>query len=123
MKLTFGDPFLDSGVVLEVWTFFLAYERAGLVFPASPFEDKGLRQEVEAREPWSLPYVKAGEGGPFPWHRRGHGWSSPHRPHYSIVMIKWTSLAPCEFEFPFPGSRTQGVNLFLGVGKRHAGFP
>jgi len=26
------------------------------------------------------------------------------RIHYIIEMIKWTGLAPCEFEFPFPGS-------------------
>jgi len=25
---------------------------------------------------------------------------------YIIVMIKWTGLAPWEFEFPFPGSLT-----------------
>ena len=28
------------------------------------------------------------------------------RIHYIIVMIKWTGLAPWEFEFPFPGSLT-----------------
>jgi hypothetical protein len=28
------------------------------------------------------------------------------RIHNSIVMIKWTGLAPWEFEFPFPGSLT-----------------
>jgi len=26
------------------------------------------------------------------------------RIHFSIVMIRWTGLAPWEFEFPFPGS-------------------
>jgi len=26
------------------------------------------------------------------------------RIHFIIVTIKWTSLAPWEFEFPFPGS-------------------
>ena len=26
------------------------------------------------------------------------------RTHYIIVMIRWTGLAPWEFEFPFPGS-------------------
>ena len=26
------------------------------------------------------------------------------RVHYTIVMIRWTGLAPWEFEFPFPGS-------------------
>ena len=26
--------------------------------------------------------------------------------HYDIVMIRWTGLAPWEFEFPFPGSLT-----------------
>ena len=26
------------------------------------------------------------------------------RIHYIIVIIKWTGLAPWEFEFPFPGS-------------------
>ena len=28
------------------------------------------------------------------------------RNHFIIVMIRWTGLAPCEFEFPFPGSLT-----------------
>jgi len=28
------------------------------------------------------------------------------RIHLIIVMIRWTGLAPWEFEFPFPGSRT-----------------
>jgi len=26
--------------------------------------------------------------------------------HFTIVMIRWTGLAPWEFEFPFPGSLT-----------------
>jgi len=25
------------------------------------------------------------------------------RIHFIIVMIRWTGLAPCEFECPFPG--------------------
>jgi len=28
------------------------------------------------------------------------------RIHFIIVMIRWTGLAPCEFEFHFPGSLT-----------------
>ena len=28
------------------------------------------------------------------------------RIHFIIVMIRWTGLAPREFEFPFPGSLT-----------------
>ena len=28
------------------------------------------------------------------------------RIHFIIVMIRWTGLAPWEFEFPFPGSLT-----------------
>jgi len=28
------------------------------------------------------------------------------RIHFGIVMIRWTGLAPREFEFPFPGSLT-----------------
>ena len=28
------------------------------------------------------------------------------RIHFIIVMIRWTDLAPWEFEFPFPGSLT-----------------
>ena len=28
------------------------------------------------------------------------------RVHFIIVMIRWTGLAPWEFEFPFPGSLT-----------------
>jgi len=28
------------------------------------------------------------------------------RIHFIIVMIRWTGVAPREFEFPFPGSLT-----------------
>ena len=35
------------------------------------------------------------------------------RIHFIIVMIRWTGLAPLEFEFPFPGSLT---STFLGLG-------
>jgi len=28
------------------------------------------------------------------------------RIHFVVVMIRWTGLAPWEFEFPFPGSLT-----------------
>ena len=28
------------------------------------------------------------------------------RIHFSIVMIRWTGLAPWVYEFPFPGSLT-----------------
>ena len=28
------------------------------------------------------------------------------RIHFIIVVIRWTGLAPWEFEFPFPGSLT-----------------
>jgi len=35
------------------------------------------------------------------------------RHHFIIVMIRWTGLAPWEFEFPFPGSLT---STFLQVG-------
>jgi len=37
------------------------------------------------------------------------------RNHFIIVMIRWTGLAPCEFELPFPGSLTF---TFLGSGER-----
>ena len=33
------------------------------------------------------------------------------RIHFIIVMIRWTGLAPWQFEFPFPGSLT---STFLG---------
>ena len=33
--------------------------------------------------------------------------------HFIVVMIRWTGLAPWEFEFPFPGSLT---STFLGAG-------
>ena len=32
------------------------------------------------------------------------------RIHFIIVMIRWTGLAPWEFEFPFPGSLTCTCN-------------
>jgi len=34
------------------------------------------------------------------------------RIHFIIVMIRWTGLAPWDFEFPFPGSLT---STFLDV--------
>ena len=34
------------------------------------------------------------------------------RIHLIIVMIRWTGLAPWEFEFPFPGSL---LSTFLGA--------
>ena len=33
------------------------------------------------------------------------------RIHFIIVMIRWTGLAPWEFEFPFPGSFTSTRDL------------
>ena len=42
--------------------------------------------------------------------RRSRGRASPPPPRpaakVSIEMIRWTGLAPWEFEFPFPGSLT-----------------
>jgi len=41
------------------------------------------------------------------------------RIHFLIVMIRWTGLAPWEFEFPFPGSLTatflQNVKFLAAV--------
>ena len=37
------------------------------------------------------------------------------RIHVIIVMIRWTGLAPWEFEFPFAGSLT---STFLGITRR-----
>ena len=37
--------------------------------------------------------------------------------HVTIVMIRWTGLAPWEFEFPFPGSR---VSTFLACAEKLA---
>ena len=37
--------------------------------------------------------------------------------HLVIVMIRWTGLAPWEFEFPFPGSL---ISTFLG--EKHVFF-
>ena len=33
------------------------------------------------------------------------------RIHFIIVIIRWTGLAPWEFEFPFPGSQPRGRTL------------
>ena len=38
------------------------------------------------------------------------------RIHFVIVMIRWTGLAPWEFELPFPGSLT---STFLASAKSH----
>ena len=35
------------------------------------------------------------------------------RIHFIIVMIRWTGLAPWEFEFPFPGSLTSTFLVLL----------
>ena len=56
------------------------------------------------------------------------------RIHFIIVMIRWTGLAPWEFEFPFPGSltstfvpgeggkaRAHGVGCLAGRGEDSAG--
>ena len=42
------------------------------------------------------------------------------RIHLIIVMIRWTSLAPWEFEFPFPGSLTATFRN-AGAGESGAG--
>ena len=33
--------------------------------------------------------------------------------HFIIVMIRWTGLAPWEFEVPFPGSLTSTIFTYL----------
>ena len=38
------------------------------------------------------------------------------RIHFIVLMIRWTGLAPWEFEFPFPGSLT---TTFLAGGPLH----
>ena len=46
------------------------------------------------------------------------------RIHFIIVMIRWTGLAPWEFEFPFPGSLTSTFrrqDVGAGCGWRDAG--
>ena len=44
------------------------------------------------------------------------------RNHFIIAMIRWSGLAPCEFEFNFPGSFTStflvGCRMYRGVGDR-----
>ena len=35
------------------------------------------------------------------------------RIHFIIVMVRWTGLAPWEFEFPFSGSLTSAPNIIL----------
>jgi len=35
------------------------------------------------------------------------------RIHFIIEMIRWTGLAPWEFEFPFPGSLTSTFLIML----------
>jgi len=38
----------------------------------------------------------------------------PVRIHFIIVMIRWTGLAPWEFEFPFSGSLISNFLVALG---------
>ena len=40
------------------------------------------------------------------------------RVHVIIVMIRWTGLAPWEFEFPFPGSLTSTFLVLKYYGAR-----
>jgi len=51
--------------------------------------------------------------------------SNPHlvRIHLIIVMIRWTGLAPCEFEFPFPGSLTSTFLPGDALGDVHDAAP
>ena len=45
------------------------------------------------------------------------------RIHVIIKMIKWTGLAPLEFEFPFPSSHTNTAGLhFLAHLHEHTHF-
>ena len=39
------------------------------------------------------------------------------RIHFTIVMIRWTGLAPWEFEFPFPGRH---ISTFLALARSHS---
>jgi len=41
------------------------------------------------------------------------------RIHFIIVMIRWTGLAPWEFEFPFPGSPTSTFLVPPGKLREH----
>ena len=36
------------------------------------------------------------------------------RIHFGIVVMRWTDLAPCQLEFPFPGSLTSTFLCFCG---------
>jgi len=40
------------------------------------------------------------------------------RIHFIIVIVRWTGLAPWEFEFPFPGSFTSTFLQVRGCGVR-----
>ena len=40
------------------------------------------------------------------------------RIHFVIVMIRWTGLAPWEFEFPFPVSLTSSTFLYTRINLR-----
>ena len=42
------------------------------------------------------------------------------RIHFIIVMIRWTDLAPWEFEFPFPGSHTLQASAQVNRWCNHA---
>ena len=44
------------------------------------------------------------------------------RNHLIIVMIRWTGLAPWEFEFLFPGSRTSTFLSLWGMHGGHVGL-
>jgi len=43
------------------------------------------------------------------------------RVHFIIVMIRWTGLAPWQFEFPFPGILTSGLVVLHRNVKRFRG--
>ena len=80
------------------------------VQPLSRADSEDQEDRVERHGAQAL-RSEGGDGAPAPLRR---GLSERQffidnllvRIHFIIVMIRWTGLAPWEFEFPFPGSLT-----------------
>jgi len=69
------------------------------------------------------PKVRARLGhGTLPSQREFFIYNLLIRIHFIIVMIRWTGLAPWEFEFPFPGSLTYIYLKFESNKEEEEGF-
>ena len=92
--------------------------RGGLVFKAHR-----ICVSLNSRLASNKEGVHADAGVDPPDHRLRKHLHQRVRIHFIIVMIRWTGLAPWEFEFPFPGSRASTFLYTFRCRGRSAGSP